>query len=327
MTKQDLRLVELTSVTEVLIDDLTTTGSPRLGGEDLDHVDTLAEAQNPLPPIVVHGPTMRVIDGFHRLKAARLRGEEKISVVFFDGAEDDAFVLAVQSNVTHGLPLSKQDRKRAAERIIFTHPHWSDRMIASVAGIAPATVAKIRSQLQVDADVVTLDRTGQDGRVRRSDPEEGRRRAGEVIRSNPDMSLRQVAKIAGISPETARDVRKRIARGEDGLLRSQERTPPPTPPLPSEPSLFGQFTAPDRARMVARLRADPALRFSENGRAILNLLNLHTIDAGSWERILSAVPPHWTNVVATLADGCAAAWAEFADRLEDRATEPPPGGE
>jgi hypothetical protein len=36
-------------------------------------------------------------------------------------------VLAVQVNVTHGLPLSLADRKVAASRIIDCYPGWSNR--------------------------------------------------------------------------------------------------------------------------------------------------------------------------------------------------------
>src|SRR5437763_15349138 len=52
--------------------------SPRANGEDPDHVRTLAATVNPLPPIVVHRPSMRVIDGLHRVAAARLRGDTRI---------------------------------------------------------------------------------------------------------------------------------------------------------------------------------------------------------------------------------------------------------
>jgi hypothetical protein len=35
-----------------------------------------------LPPILVHRATNRIIDGMHRLEAAKLRGDETISVRF-----------------------------------------------------------------------------------------------------------------------------------------------------------------------------------------------------------------------------------------------------
>ena len=117
------------SVIEVAIDALMLTGSPRHAGENSEHVEALSAASGPLPPIVVHRPSMRVIDGAHRVRAALRRGEKTIAARFFEGPDADAFVLSVVLNIAHGLPLARPDRKRAAERIIRTHPLWSDRWV------------------------------------------------------------------------------------------------------------------------------------------------------------------------------------------------------
>src|SRR5947208_3251503 len=78
------------------IAELTGAFSPRITGENTEHASRLAELDKPLPPIVVHRSTMRVVDGMHRVRAAVLRGDEFIDAVFFDGSADDAFVLAVE---------------------------------------------------------------------------------------------------------------------------------------------------------------------------------------------------------------------------------------
>jgi hypothetical protein len=138
-------------VVEVDVNSLSIGCSPRISGESSEHVEMLAAAQSPLPPITVHRQTVRVIDGMHRLLAARLRGQQKIAVRFFDGTEADAFVLAVKSNIAHGLPLTLADRKRAAKRIIALYPQWSDRMIAAAAGIVAGTVVEIRRKIGADS--------------------------------------------------------------------------------------------------------------------------------------------------------------------------------
>jgi hypothetical protein len=69
---------------------LLPADSPRLDGENPDHIRLLAEATGPPPPILAHRPTMRVIDGMHRLRAAMLRGDTEIAVVFFDGTDVEA---------------------------------------------------------------------------------------------------------------------------------------------------------------------------------------------------------------------------------------------
>lgn len=43
----------------------------------------------------------------------------------------------MQHNTHHGLPLTRADRKAAAQRILDIHPHWSDRAIAKVTGLSP----------------------------------------------------------------------------------------------------------------------------------------------------------------------------------------------
>src|ERR1044072_8570965 len=100
------------------IDDLEPADSPRQGGEAPERVRDLTASKVPFSPILVHRATMRVIDGMHRLKAARQRGDRLIPVEFFDGAEQLAVVMGVRANVTHGLPLSRAEIGRAHGRTL-----------------------------------------------------------------------------------------------------------------------------------------------------------------------------------------------------------------
>src|SRR5260370_41261090 len=74
----------------VPLSSLVPADSPRLEGLDPGHAEALAEVDDELPPILVQRSTMRVIDGMHRLDAARIRGQEEIRVQFFDCCEDEA---------------------------------------------------------------------------------------------------------------------------------------------------------------------------------------------------------------------------------------------
>lgn len=138
------RALHDTPAEHVPIEALGSSYSPRVEGEDKEYMGILAESEAPLPPILVHRPSMKVIDGMHRLGAARLQGRQHIEARFFEGAERDAFLLAVVLNVTHGLPLSTADRTAAVERILSSHPQWSDRAVAVVAGLSPSRVSEIR---------------------------------------------------------------------------------------------------------------------------------------------------------------------------------------
>jgi ParB-like chromosome segregation protein Spo0J len=302
-------------ILEVDVSALSVADSPRTSGEDAEHVRVLAAAEAEFPPIIVHRPTMRVIDGLHRLRVAQLRGQKKIAVRFFEGDEANAFVLAVKSNIAHGLPLSLADRKRAAERITQSHPEWSDRMVAAVTGLSGGTVAEIRQRVAGKASATSI-RIGQDGRVRPLDRTRGRLLAVELITEDPTLSLREISRAAGISPETARDVRNRLRRGEDPLPNGRR-----TPKDLAADLRSSQAWTQQSAAIVERLKADPALRFSETGRNLLRLLTVATLRAEDWDEIIENVPPHCSSIVAQLAKVCAEVWVEIAARTERRAAD------
>ncbi|MEU3602110.1 ParB N-terminal domain-containing protein [Streptomyces sp. NPDC006798] len=307
----------------VPVDQLTETRLVRVAGASPDHVSALAQCSDDLPPILVHRPTMQVIDGVHRLRAAKLRGDATIAVRFVDGSEEDAFMVAVSANVTQGLPLTLADRTAAAARILASHPHLSDRLIASTAGLSTKTVAAIRRCSTGEATQLNT-RLGRDGKVRPLDASHGRTIASRAISNNPDLSLREIARIAGISVGTARDVRERMRRGDDPIparhrLSAGHRVDNQEPG-DNNGGDIGTSGTPraERGRFLLSLRADPSLRFSETGRALLRLLDASTLDAAQWERLAAAVPEHWSPVVADLAMDCAADWSALADRLRDR---------
>jgi ParB-like chromosome segregation protein Spo0J len=316
-------------VVDVPVSALSVADSPRVSGESAEHVEMLAAMEDQLPPILVHRASMRVIDGMHRLKVAKLKGQETISVRFFDGGEADAFVLAVKSNIAHGLPLSLADRKRAVERMIRSHPQWSARMVASIAGISPGTVAEIRRRAvgePAEGDV----RIGQDGRVRPLNGAEGRRVARELILENPDLSLRQVARSAGVSPETVRNLKKRLNRPDAPVALAPAAEAISAPENPAAGSYARKprngkiglavsgMRGPSRAEVVERLKADPALRFNETGRDLLRLLQILVIRSEDWDRLTDSVPAHCRSMVAQLARECADTWAEFALNVDGK---------
>jgi hypothetical protein len=312
-------LRSLSAPTRVPVDDLLPADSPRLSGEDADHARVLAEVEGDLPPIIVHRPSMRVIDGMHRLWAARMRGQSAVAVRFFDGSEKLAFVLSVEANIRHGLPLSLADREAAAVRIVRSHPEWSDRAIAAATGLAAKTVSAIRQREGAGGDTV---RVGRDGRLRPLNAADGRRLASQIIVERPETSLRQIARIAGISPATARDVRQRVDRGDDPVPHRQRPAeagaPVPTPTSVARTMLTRQGPIRDRFELLRNLCRDPSLRFTESGRSLLRWLEPRVAATDGWNDLISNIPPHCTYMVADLARSCANEWLEFADRLNER---------
>ena len=128
---------------QLALADLRGGPSLRANGLDPAHVALLAEMANRWPAIVVHRADFTVIDGQHRVAAARQLGLHHVRAVLFDGSPDDAYVEFVRCNVGHGLPLSLEERRAAVQRILRTHADRSDRGIAEVCGVSPKTVARV----------------------------------------------------------------------------------------------------------------------------------------------------------------------------------------
>ncbi|GAB7187052.1 chromosome segregation protein Spo0J [Kitasatospora sp. Ki12] len=326
---------EVRQVVAVPIALLGLGDSPRSGGRDREHVSRLAELDGPLPPILVERNSMRVVDGIHRLMAALLRGQETIEVEFFEGSAEDAFLRAVEANVSHGLPLSHADRRAAASRIMASHPAMSDRAIARAAGLGARTVATIRRSSTAGVPQLNA-RVGRDGRVRPLNGAEGRRRAAELIAQRPEASLREVARLAGVSPATVIDVRRRLESGEDpvGAQPSQQNadsedllqvggSPGEEASEASaqvQPARSVRLVKPeaDPAEVLEKLLRDPSLRHKEEGRQLLRLLQQNAIGARECADLISVVPPHCGALVVNLARQCAETWMQFAQELDQR---------
>lgn len=306
--------------------------SPR-SGEIQEHARMLAECEGTLAPIIVHRPSMRVIDGMHRLRAGMLRGEVDIDVRWYDGDDRSAFVLAVRANTTHGLPLSRAERTAAATRILDGRPDWSDRIIAAIAGLSPKTIESIRARTEGPRDP-EQSRLGRDGRVRPLNAASARRLAGDLIAERPGASLREIAKKVGLAPSTVLDVRERVlagrspvpdrqkdaearvtagtslARGDDQAATVKGATP--------RRSHQRARRASDRAAQLQLLRKDPSIRFNDMGRSLLRSLDPDIASPEKRARVLEAVPVHCVDTVTDLARDTAMAWQDLADQLSAR---------
>ena len=303
------------TVVRLPVAELYEADSPRAAGVDMPHARALAEVETELPPIVVHRATMRVIDGMHRLTAARLRGEPEIAAKLFDGDEDEAFLLAVRLNVTHGMPLTIADRRAAALRIIDTHPQLSDRSIARTAGLSAKTVGALRRE--IGSPPVTV-RMGRDGRLRPLDGAAGRRAAAELIAVHPDATLRRIARDAGISVETARSVRQRLRAGEDPVLDRRTRPQPAEPAARQMTVRLPESDPSDELRtLLDTIQRDPSLRYTDSGRMLLRWLGPRVLLPDEVPTALRRIPPHCRLNLGSMARLSAAAWIQLAKLLED----------
>ncbi|HET9895060.1 MAG TPA: ParB/RepB/Spo0J family partition protein [Streptosporangiaceae bacterium] len=312
----------------------------RQAGTDATHIRLLADAAGSvrLPPILVQRNGWRIIDGMHRVAAAKLRGEQTIRALVIDCTDAQALVLAIKSNVLHGLPLSKAERISGAKRILAAHQDWSDRAVAEVAGLSAKTIASLRNRSTSKAQFQGK-RLGRDGKRRPLSAADGRRRAAEYIGAHPEASLREVAREADVSLGTVHDVRSRIRRGSDpvssghGCHAVQPGTAVKPAPgsgqvVPANPRALPATSLCARAdrnaqrlgwpAISAKLASDPALKYTDGGRAFLRWMATHSAQAEDWREFIDAVPAHWVRDVSRIADIVSAEWQEFADRLRNR---------
>lgn len=297
-------LASESSIVQVPVASLQPGDSPRLKGESKAHARLMVDAAD-MPPIIVHQPTMRVIDGMHRLAAATLRHQDTIPVRFFDGTAEEAFVIAVAANIDHGLPLSRKDRKAAVARILQMYPAWSDRMIASTVGLSNHTVAAIRRQCSTGQFAQLNSRLGRDGKARPLTSNEGRQAAAELIRADQSTSLREVARHAGVSVGTVHDVRARLKQGID-------------PAVPTARRAGLNFHLARGQAVLRRLWNNPSVRFNHDGRALLEMLSRSLQIANETQAASAAAPEHCRDAVAELASALSDAWSRIAQELRSR---------
>lgn len=205
--------------------------------------------------------------------------------------------------------LPHADRCAAASRLVRSDPHLSDRAIAASTGLSAKTVANIRARRSA-RDRQQPARLGLDGRSRPVDPAARRRLASSYLARHPHATLREVARVAGISPGTARDVRARLGRGDDPVparLRSDEQAV----------VVVRQPRAPQVVRGAAlrMLRNDPAVRYVSGGRRLLQMF--YGPDK-EWQQLVDSMPPHCMVLIAAAAQDCIRSWQAVADHVEKR---------
>jgi hypothetical protein len=288
----------------VAISSLRVIELARHGALNRAHVAALAELNGDWGSILIWGIDNVVIDGAHRVSAAKRLGLSTLAASRVGGSLTDAFIKAVRANSKHGLPLSLSDRRRAAVRILMDRPASSDRWIADVCALSAKTVAHLRAETAASSGLPPLDtRIGRDGKVRPIRAGQARQKVLDALAQNPAGSLRTIAAAAGASPETVRIVRLELA-GANGLRRIQ--------PSPETIGILDEVCA-SRASCQPNFLSDNALRQTR----FVEWLAHKAID--DWRELVDSVPVSRVYLVADEARRQAAQWKEFAVAVEARA--------
>lgn len=293
--------------TSIQVDALRLGPSPR-ESINLRHVSTLAELDGRWEPILVNRRTMEVVDGRHRLAAARNLGHRSIAVTFFDGTDAEARLEAVRANVGHGLPLTLSERTAAARQLLSLFPSWSDRQMGGLCALSPRTIARIRSEEpSPDAKIVkfpgitTDKRIGKDGRQYPVAAGVQRVEIRRVLAEDPNASLRSVAARTGASPETVRSVRRGMSVAD-------------APPIP--------FVLPQRPLVEPKIEpqwsADSACASTSESLEFAQWFDEHHLDSDLVRTMADAIPLSRVYGVIDEARRRAGIWETFAKTLQGR---------
>ena len=309
-------------VEEVRLSLLRVGEGVRTGGLDQEHLDLLMESVHSWPPIVVWGEGLVVVDGCHRVEAARRLGRYTVAAVRFLGSPDEAFIEAVRRNVNHGLPLSVADRRRAARHVLLRNPEWSDRRIGSLCGLSDKSVGRLR-RLATGGIMAVDRRIGLDGEMRPVQPGEVRARVKEALADNPDGSLRAIAAVAGASPETVRSVRGGLLGGGTSSentepLKASPRSETETMTSPVLSVLSQRHECAEVERPSRDWLSDRALNACDEGARFVRWFASTNV-MEEWRNFVWNVPLGRVYEVEVEARRRAAAWASFASLLENRA--------
>lgn len=113
-----------------------------------------------MPPIRVQKHTFVLIDGRHRYSA---EPSDCVRIVEDPVEDDNLFIEQVRANTGHGLPYTREEKRRLIKELLKRYPQWSDAKVAEVVSCSRHTVNSFRSHVQV-GHVETV-REGRDGRV------------------------------------------------------------------------------------------------------------------------------------------------------------------
>jgi hypothetical protein len=65
----------------------------------------------------------------------------------------------------------------------------------------------------------------------------------------------------------------------------------------------------------SKLAGDPALRYTEGGRAFLRWMSQHSALADEWLEFIDSIPAHWQGDVGRVALSMSEEWRQFGERL------------
>jgi len=157
---------------------------------DLPTVEEYAAAMEQgadFPPVAVVSDEKHfwLVDGFHRVEAAKMCGRAEIAATVGKGNIYTAIRAALGANHTHGLKRSQADKRRAVAIAMKKLPPVSARELAKICGVSYFLVETIKKEKAGDINV-TYDSKGQQNEGIQRDGFSENSDAGTGDKSPPD---------------------------------------------------------------------------------------------------------------------------------------------
>ena len=142
--------------TTVLINDITVDtelqARVRMNEPVLqEYAALLMEGVN-FPPVVLFddGVKKYLVDGFHRVYAAKRVGRDRMQAELHRGSKHEGFMYSLRANAAHGLQRTNEDKRHGVLKLLedFEYSDKSDREIAALCAVSHTFVARIRAGMK-----------------------------------------------------------------------------------------------------------------------------------------------------------------------------------
>jgi ribosomal protein S27E len=145
--------------------------NPRIGALDQETVLDYAAHVDDLPSMTVFDgrawpeqPGIYLVGGFHRFAAHQFAGRDVAKFIVRQGSREAAHEAADLDNLTHGLHLTRAERRGVVRRYLKRHPERSDVWVAKECRTTDKTVRSVREELEAASEIPRLDKfIGVDG--------------------------------------------------------------------------------------------------------------------------------------------------------------------
>ena len=126
-------------------------------------------------------------------------------------------------------------------------------------------------------------------------------------------------------------MRDRLRRGTDPVAERHGSPPPDAPQapaaLPGRPPAQSSTSVRVKrqharpltwAEVSSKVTNDPAVRYTDGGRAFLRWMACHATATDEWTEFVDAIPVHWLGDIGLIAASISEEWRRFAEWVSDR---------